>query len=69
MKKAVLVLILAYKRLLSPFLGKNCRFYPTCSEYMFEAIDKYGLPKGLLLGTKRLLKCHPFHDGGVDPVP
>ena len=69
MKKAALILILAYKRLLSPFLGKNCRFYPTCSEYMFEAIDKHGLSKGLRLGTKRLLKCHPFHEGGVDPVP
>lgn len=69
MKTAVLVLIRGYKRLISPFLGKNCRFYPSCSDYMYEAINRYGLPKGLLLGTKRLLKCHPFHEGGVDPVP
>ena len=69
MKKIALALIKGYKILISPLLGRNCRFYPTCSEYAHEAIQKHGLFKGILLGTKRLLKCHPFHDGGVDPVP
>ncbi len=69
MKKIALALIKGYKILISPLLGRNCRFYPTCSEYTHEAIQKHGLIKGLLLGTKRLLKCHPFHSGGVDPVP
>ncbi|MEE8377636.1 MAG: membrane protein insertion efficiency factor YidD [Candidatus Aminicenantaceae bacterium] len=69
MKKIALALIKGYKFLISPLLGRNCRFYPTCSEYTHEAIQKHGLIKGILLGTKRLLKCHPFHSGGVDPVP
>ncbi len=69
MKKIALALIKGYKILISPLLGKNCRFYPTCSEYTHEAIQKFGLFKGILLGTKRLLKCHPFHSGGVDHVP
>ncbi len=69
MKKIALALIKGYKILISPLLGRNCRFYPTCSEYTHEAIQKHGLIKGILLGTKRLLKCHPFHSGGVDPVP
>jgi putative membrane protein insertion efficiency factor len=69
MKKIALAIIKVYKFLISPMLGRNCRFYPTCSEYTHEAIQKHGLLKGLLLGTKRLLKCHPFHSGGVDPVP
>ncbi|MGD2294216.1 MAG: membrane protein insertion efficiency factor YidD [Candidatus Aminicenantes bacterium] len=69
MKKIVLALIRGYKLLLSPLLGQNCRFYPTCSDYTCQAIQKFGLLKGLLLGTRRLLKCHPFHVGGVDPVP
>jgi len=69
MKKAVLFIIRGYKILLSPLLGHHCRFHPTCSSYAYEAIQKYGLLKGILLGTKRLLRCHPFHSGGVDPVP
>jgi len=69
MKKTAMALIKGYKLMISPMLGRNCRFYPTCSEYTHEAIQKHGLFKGLLLGTKRLLKCHPFHSGGVDPVP
>jgi putative membrane protein insertion efficiency factor len=69
MKKAALFLIRGYKTLLSPLLGRHCRFHPTCSTYTYEAIQKYGLLKGILLGTKRLLRCHPFHPGGVDPVP
>lgn len=69
MKKLALALIKLYRFLISPLLGRNCRFYPTCSQYTYEAIQKHGLFKGILLGTKRLLKCHPFHSGGVDPVP
>lgn len=69
MQKGALFLIRGYKTLLSPLLGHHCRFHPTCSTYAYEAIQKYGLLKGILLGTKRLLRCHPFHPGGVDPVP
>jgi putative membrane protein insertion efficiency factor len=69
MKKIVLFLIKAYKSYISPLLGNHCRFHPSCSSYTYQAIEKYGLLKGLLLGTKRLFKCHPFHSGGVDPIP
>ena len=69
MKQIVLFLIRGYKKHLSPLLGQHCRFFPTCSDYTYEAIAKYGLAKGLFLGTKRVLKCHPLHPGGVDPVP
>jgi putative membrane protein insertion efficiency factor len=69
MKQIALFLIRCYQLLLSPLLGRHCRFYPTCSVYAYEAIKKYGLLKGILLGSKRLLKCHPFHPGGVDFVP
>lgn len=69
MKKVALFLIRSYKSVLSPILGRHCRFYPTCSEYTREAIEKFGLLKGMMLGIKRLLRCHPFHKGGVDPVP
>lgn len=69
MKKVVLFLIKSYRSYLSPLFGQHCRFYPTCSRYTYMAIEKYGLYKGLYLGTKRLLRCHPLHPGGVDPVP
>jgi putative membrane protein insertion efficiency factor len=62
-------LIRGYKKLLSPLLGQHCRFTPSCSSYAYDAIKKYGLIKGIFLGTKRLLKCHPFQPGGIDPVP
>ncbi len=69
MKKLAFFLIRIYQLVLSPVLGKNCRFHPSCSDYMKEAIKKHGLLNGILLGTKRLLKCHPFHSVGVDLVP
>jgi putative membrane protein insertion efficiency factor len=69
MKKVALFLIRSYKSVLSPVLGRHCRFYPTCSAYTHEAIEKFGLLKGMILGIKRLLRCHPFHKGGIDPVP
>jgi len=65
-KKIILKIILFYQNFISPFLGKNCRFYPTCSEYTRQTIEKYGLLKGFLKGLKRILKCHPYHRGGVD---
>ena len=69
MKRAVLAFIRIYKVALSPFIGNHCRFYPTCSDFMAQAIRKYGLGKGIWLGLKRLGRCHPFHAGGLDPVP
>ena len=69
MKKALLLLIKLYKKTLSPLLGNHCRFFPTCSEYTHGAIEKHGAGRGIYLGVKRILKCHPFYDGGYDPVP
>jgi putative membrane protein insertion efficiency factor len=57
-----------YRYLLSPWIGNQCRFYPTCSHYAEEAISIYGLTKGSYLTLRRLLKCHPWHPGGLDPV-
>jgi uncharacterized protein len=59
----------AYQRWLSPLLGNNCRFTPTCSFYAIEAINRFGVLKGSWLASKRILKCHPLHAGGEDPVP
>jgi len=58
-----------YKLTISPLLPSACRFYPTCSEYMMEAIARHGAFKGLVLGVRRLLRCHPLQSGGYDPVP
>lgn len=69
MKTIVLLLIKGYRTALSPFLGTHCRFQPTCSSYTYEAIEKHGLFRGTVLGIRRLLRCHPFHEGGIDPVP
>ncbi|MGB5746098.1 MAG: membrane protein insertion efficiency factor YidD [Desulfobacterales bacterium] len=62
-------LIRVYQYTLSPLLGPSCRFYPSCSEYAYQAIMRHGPLRGLLLALKRILRCHPFHHGGVDPVP
>ena len=64
-----LLLLKCYKRFISPCLPHACRFEPTCSVYMYQAIQKRGLFRGLFLGIKRLLRCHPFCEGGIDPVP
>ncbi len=68
MRKAVITTLRLYQRLISPLLPSACRFHPTCSEYMLEAVDKYGAVRGVWLGAPRLLRCHPFHQGGFDPV-
>ncbi|NLK46711.1 MAG: membrane protein insertion efficiency factor YidD [Treponema sp.] len=62
-------LIKVYQIGISPLLPKSCRYYPTCSHYAIEAINKHGAFKGSLLALKRILRCHPFHKGGYDPVP
>lgn len=62
-------LIRGYQRWLSPLLGPHCRYSPTCSEYARQAIERHGLLRGAWLGTRRVLRCHPFADGGEDPVP
>jgi len=63
------VLIKGYQWLVSPVLAGNCRFHPTCSSYTLQAIDQHGPLKGLWIGVKRILRCHPWNDGGYDPVP
>ncbi len=69
MKRILLGLIAAYRVAFSPLLGASCRFYPTCSAYASEAIERHGALRGTWLAIKRILKCHPWHAGGFDPVP
>ena len=68
-KNALLAAIRFYQLAISPHLGANCRFRPTCSAYAFEAIQKYGAVKGTWLAFRRIARCHPFHHGGYDLVP
>ncbi|PYT08174.1 MAG: membrane protein insertion efficiency factor YidD [Acidobacteria bacterium] len=68
MKGVLIFFIRAYKLLISPLLPPSCRYTPTCSEYTMQAIQKYGAVRGVYLGARRLLRCHPFHPGGYDPV-
>jgi len=68
-QKLVLTCIKGYQRFISPMLGSNCRFYPTCSCYANQAIERFGVIKGGYLASKRILKCHPLNAGGEDPVP
>ena len=69
MKRVLMWLIRSYRRYLSPAKPPCCRFIPTCSAYALEAIERYGALRGSYLALRRLLKCHPFHKGGYDPVP
>lgn len=69
MKSLLLALLRLYQLCLSPFLGQRCRFYPSCSRYAMEAIELHGIWKGGMLAARRLGRCHPWHPGGVDPVP
>ncbi len=66
MKKLLITLIKLYQKAISPFFGKSCRYYPSCSEYTVQAIEKYGVVKGTLKGAWRILRCNPFSKGGVD---
>lgn len=69
LKNFLILLIKFYKLVISPVLGNNCRFHPTCSSYSIEAIKIHGPVKGFLMSVRRVSKCHPFNPGGVDPVP
>ena len=68
MRRGLVALIRLYQRLISPCLPPTCRFTPTCSQYAIEAITRYGILRGGLLALRRVLRCHPFHPGGYDPV-
>ena len=69
MKYLLIGLVKLYRKWISPLLGPSCRLQPTCSEFSLTAIQRFGAVKGLYLSIKRILKCHPFHPGGFDPVP
>lgn len=69
MNRLLVGLLRAYQLLLSPMLGQNCRFYPSCSNYAIEALRGHGAARGSLLALRRVCKCHPWNDGGLDPVP
>ena len=68
-KRLVLKTLRFYQKYISPAFHRSCRFTPTCSEYTYQAVEKYGVLRGVWLGGARLLRCHPFHPGGFDPVP
>ena len=69
MRTLVILLIRLYQWTLSPLLGPRCRFYPSCSQYTLEAVARFGAVRGAWLGLRRLARCHPWHPGGLDPVP
>lgn len=69
MRRLLIALIGVYRYLISPLLGNNCRFYPSCSDYAQQAIQRHGACYGTFLAVRRLLRCHPWHPGGVDLVP
>ena len=69
MRAVLLALIRVYQYTLRPLLGANCRFAPSCSDYAREALERHGAMKGVYLAVRRILRCHPYHPGGYDPVP
>lgn len=68
MRKLIVTILRFYKFVVSPMLPSACRYYPSCSEYTRQAVEKYGPARGIWMGIKRLSRCHPFHAGGLDPV-
>lgn len=69
MKRILMAMIRGYQRYISPLFPPSCIYSPTCSQYALEAVEKYGALRGTWLAIKRILRCHPFHEGGYDPVP
>ncbi len=69
MKNLLIWIIRGYRQFISPLLPPSCRFQPTCSQYAIQAIERFGVSKGSFLAIKRIMRCHPFHPGGYDPVP
>jgi putative membrane protein insertion efficiency factor len=69
LQKTVLLFIRFYQQAISPHFPSSCRYVPTCSAYTYDAVRKYGALRGIALGIRRVLRCHPFHPGGYDPVP
>jgi len=68
-RRPFLLLLRGYKLVVSPLLPPACRFYPSCSSYAYQAVEKHGVLRGILLAARRLGRCHPLHPGGFDPVP
>lgn len=69
MKSLLILLVRGYQVSIGPLFPSQCRFYPSCSMYMIEALEKHGAIRGAVMGVRRILRCHPFHVGGFDPVP
>ena len=69
MKALLLLLLRGYQYAIRPLMGPNCRFFPSCSDYAREAVERHGAAKGVWLAARRLVRCHPYHPGGYDPVP